>query len=147
MWNKLSDPCHAINAVRLDFYKQGLSEVLAKVATCDYAEFVFGHWSHQLFIVGTAPSYSVSDSKLHQNILLIVSEKDGLEIGFGETPTSEWGIKQSEGKIIRKGCWIKCDADTAVRTIGAVIRGVLDVREPGWHLYDSYDSEDEFEIL
>lgn len=142
MWQKLSDPCHAELAYSFDACTRGLSEVLTQVAVCDYAKFVYGHFSHSLFIVGTAPSYSVSDSRLHQEILLIESVKEGYEVGYGETPTSEWGFKHSEGKLIRKGCWITCDADTAVRTIGEVVRGVLDVREPGWHLYEFLDEDE-----
>ena len=132
MWHHLSDPCHAAEAARFDSSTRPLAPVLAAVAECDYANFVFGHWSHSLFVIGTAPSYAVSASSLHKDILLIECDEGEFTLGFGETPSAEWGIRFSNGETIRTGRWITCDAETALATIGNVVRRFLDDREPGW---------------
>lgn len=130
MWQHLSEPCHATQAESFDASTRPLAPVLAAVAACDYARLVFGHWSHSLFVIGTAPSYAVSDSPLHQDIVMIESDKDEFVLGYGATPTSEWGLTISDGRIVRTGQWIRCDEQTAVTTIGRVVRSVLAFREP-----------------
>lgn len=126
MWNLLSDPDHEAFA-RIVFHDKGsFPRILSKLASRPYSDRVYGHWSVGVFIIGTAPSYDASQTGAFRRILSIELPGEGFLIGFGETPSSEWGRRSNNGGIEYYGCWEMRNEADVVPLVDQIVTRDLD---------------------
>jgi hypothetical protein len=121
MWRLLSDPCHAAECVARGTSLAPLGRVLLELASRPYASQVYGHWGHDWFFIGTAPSYQEKGNPLYRQILCIVPVGKRFRVGHGETPTSEWGWQMADGEVEQVGCWQECSENEAILLADRII--------------------------
>jgi hypothetical protein len=122
MWLLLSDPRHSayclqLGAPRLTILGQLLSELQSR----PYATSVYGHFSHDLFIIGTAPSYQEADNSSHRRILGILPRGEVFRVGYGATPESNWGWDNVDGSMQEVGSWEACTTAEALALIDRIV--------------------------
>jgi|SRR5262245_49248484 len=129
-WPALSDPSHVAACRARGAELAPLGRVLSELASRPYARQVYGHRSHDWFFIGTAPSYEKSDSPLHRQILCLVPVGKRFRVGYGETPTFEWGwqLLEDEVTVEQTGCWQECSESGAVTLADRIITRDLNAR-------------------
>ena len=131
MWYLLSDKCHSRCA--LEFLREKtLAKVLDIVSARDYANDVYGHFSHFAFVITTAPSYEISASPLHRKILVISPSENknyDFRIHYGCSPLLKWDSEFRNGEKNRCCEQIECVEREAVQLIDNIVRRDLKARE------------------
>jgi hypothetical protein len=119
----LSDPSHAAACRARGNSLAPLGRVLSELASRPYANQVYGHWGHDWFFIGTAPCDEEMDSPLDREILCLVPVGKRFRVGYGETPTSEWGWRLAEDEVTveQSGCWQECSENEAVTLADRII--------------------------
>jgi hypothetical protein len=130
MWPPLSDPSHVAECRECGAELAALARVLSELASRPYASQVCGHWSLDWFFIGTAPCYEERDSPLHRQILCLVPVGKRFRVGYGETPTSEWGwaVAGDDVTVKQTGCWQECSTDEAASLADRIITRDLNAR-------------------
>ncbi len=70
-WKPLSSDAHSEYFKRRSSSLRPYAELLLRLAKLPEADQVFGSWSHDLFFIGTVPSYSESDDTGSDTIVMI----------------------------------------------------------------------------
>ncbi len=107
-------------------------KVLRDLASRDYSARVFGHWSHDRFIIGTASSYEESLDAPHDELVTIENVRgETFLVGFANTGCSHFGWHRENNQDVFDGCLRECSTSDLVPLVDQVIQNLLPPVEPG----------------
>lgn len=105
------------------------AELISKLMTLDQAELVFGHWSHDLFCVGTASSYDEACETQDTSILTIEhisGYRFRVRCALDRKSPFGW---YKDGEILKfRGVCYDVRGDEAVLKVAQIIRDALVIR-------------------
>jgi hypothetical protein len=106
---------------------------MRELAVQRYAGRVYGHWSLRIFVIGTVPDYETAHDTPDTTILTIELDPstEFYTVGFGETPTSKWGMWKEGPSWVRLGRWELCPADHVFELVDRIIQRNLRALDEG----------------
>ncbi len=101
-WDPLNSDSHSNHLRRRSISMRPYGDLLLRLAEHPDAELLFGHWSHDLFYIGTASSYDESIKSGNGTIVIIEQLRGDLfrirSRGEGPAPSFGWHQEGSELK-------------------------------------------------
>ena len=121
MWSVLSNSCHASEAS--SEYSQGLRPVLVILAQYSWANRVYGHWSHNVFLIGTSSSSSKGTGSQRSGLASLEMDPvtKMIVVGSPIRDGDEWGMWKENGHLVRVGRWDYVHAEQAAQLINEII--------------------------
>lgn len=116
MYLRVSDPCHAFECHDVP----PLSSVLRELQVYSWANELFGHWSHNVFVIGTS-------SQQNSPLVSIELDQSGetVLIGSAAAEGEAWGEGMEDGNWVRRGRWQHVAVVDAARSVDQIVRSTM----------------------
>jgi hypothetical protein len=116
MYQRVNDPCHARECSDVP----SLASVLSQLQVYSWANELFGHWSHNVFVIGTS-------SQQNSPLVSIELDQSGdlVLLGSAAAEGEEWGEGMEDGNWVRRGRWELVAVVDAARAVDRIVRSTM----------------------
>lgn len=126
LWHQLSSPIHEERCRKRGHRLAAFANVLHDLAVRDYSSRLFGHWSHDVFIIGTASSYEASFDLPEYKLVTLENVRGQIfAVSFAEAGAATFGWHRENDRDVFDGCLRECRANEVVPIVDEVIQKSL----------------------